>query len=97
MQGLEADAFVEGMKRAGKRVPGIGHRIKSKDNRDARVELLQVYAREHFPSSKYLEYALTVEVCKQSQLVSPACITCSITGISTAIHAAKGSQFGAQC
>ncbi len=50
------------MKRAGKRVPGIGHRIKSKDNRDARVDLLQAYAREHFPSTKYLEYALTVEV-----------------------------------
>lgn len=65
---MEADEFVEGMKRAGKRVPGIGHRIKSKDNRDARVELLQVYAREHFPSTKHLEYALTVEVRGRSDL-----------------------------
>ena len=32
---------MEGMKRRGLRVPGIGHRIKSKDNRDKRVELLQ--------------------------------------------------------
>lgn len=68
VQGMEADEFVEGMKRAGKRVPGIGHRIKSKDNRDARVELLQVYAREHFPSTKHLEYALTVEVRGRSDL-----------------------------
>lgn len=60
-KGLDAEEFVEGMKKAGKRVPGIGHRIKSKDNRDKRVELLQDYAREHFPSTKYLDYAVTVE------------------------------------
>ncbi len=38
-----------------------GHRIKSKDNRDKRVELLQVYARKHFPAVRFLEYAITVE------------------------------------
>jgi ATP citrate (pro-S)-lyase len=43
--GLGAAAFVEGLKKQGKRVPGIGHRIKSKDNRDKRVELLSKYAR----------------------------------------------------
>jgi citrate synthase len=43
---LDPAAFVEGLKKQGKRVPGIGHRIKSKDNRDARVELLQQYARK---------------------------------------------------
>jgi ATP citrate (pro-S)-lyase len=43
---LDPAAFVEGLKKQGKRVPGIGHRIKSKDNRDARVELLQRYARK---------------------------------------------------
>jgi len=43
---LDPAAFVEGLKKHGKRVPGIGHRIKSKDNRDARVELLQRYARK---------------------------------------------------
>ena len=31
------------------------------DNRDKRVELLQVYARRHFPATKYLDYALLVE------------------------------------
>ncbi|CAM6089071.1 unnamed protein product [Calypogeia fissa] len=53
--------FVEAMKKKGIRVPGIGHRIKSRDNRDKRVQLLQQYARAHFPSVKYMEYAVTVE------------------------------------
>jgi ATP citrate (pro-S)-lyase len=60
-QKLDAEEFVESMKRRGLRVPGIGHRIKSKDNRDKRVELLQRYARKHFPTTKYLDYAITVE------------------------------------
>ena len=38
--------YVEGLKKQGIRVPGIGHRIKSKDNRDKRVELLQEYSRK---------------------------------------------------
>jgi ATP citrate (pro-S)-lyase len=37
------------------------NRIKSRDNRDKRVELLQRYARTHFPAVKYMEYAVTVE------------------------------------
>lgn len=36
-------------------------RIKSRDNRDKRVELLQKYGRTHFPAVKYMEYAVTVE------------------------------------
>jgi ATP citrate (pro-S)-lyase len=58
---LDAEEFVESMKKRGLRVPGIGHRIKSKDNRDKRVEILQRYARKHFPTTKYLDYAITVE------------------------------------
>ncbi|KAF3597290.1 hypothetical protein DY000_02025797 [Brassica cretica] len=53
--------FVEGMKKKGIRVPGIGHKIKSRDNRDKRVELLQKFARSNFPSVKYMEYAVRVE------------------------------------
>lgn len=34
---------------------------KLQDNRDKRVELLQKYARKFFPSTRYLDYALTVE------------------------------------
>ena len=40
-QAQPPDEFVEELKGRGIRVPGIGHRIKSKDNRDKRVELLQ--------------------------------------------------------
>ena len=36
-------------------------RIKRGDNRDKRVELLQRFARTHFPSVKYMEYAVQVE------------------------------------
>ena len=57
-QGLDPDEYVEDMKKQGIRVPGIGHRIKSKDNRDKRVELLIAYARRFFPATKYLNYAL---------------------------------------
>ncbi|KAK4380118.1 hypothetical protein RND71_001980 [Anisodus tanguticus] len=60
-KGLTPYEFVESMKKMGIRVPGIGHRIKRGDNRDKRVELLQRYARENFPSVKYMEYAVEVE------------------------------------
>ncbi|GJW47673.1 ATP-citrate synthase beta chain protein 2 [Tanacetum coccineum] len=53
--------FVESMKKKGIRVPGIGHRIKRGDNRDKRVELLQLFARKNFPTTKYMEYAIEVE------------------------------------
>ena len=61
LQGLDPDEYVEDMKKQGTRVPGIGHRIKSKDNKDKRVELLIKYARHFFPSTRYLDYALRVE------------------------------------
>ncbi|KAJ0035511.1 hypothetical protein Pint_24344 [Pistacia integerrima] len=60
-RGLTAYEFVESMKKKGIRVPGIGHRIKRGDNRDKRVELLQLFARTNFPSVKYMEYAVQVE------------------------------------
>jgi len=53
--------FVETLKKRGQRVEGIGHRIKTAENRDKRVELLSEYAKAHFPSTKYLEYAKEVE------------------------------------
>jgi ATP citrate (pro-S)-lyase len=71
-RGLTPYEFVESMKKKGIRVPGIGHRIKSRDNRDKRVELLQKYARTQFPNVKYMEYAVTVEtytLTKASNLV----------------------------
>src|SRR3989344_3533797 len=49
------------MKQQGIPIPGIGHRIKSIRNPDKRVELLKEFAKQHFPSTKYLDYALQVE------------------------------------
>lgn len=60
-KGLTADEFVEGMKREGKLIPGIGHRIKSQNNPDRRVTLLKDYVNKNFTSLKYLNYALEVE------------------------------------
>eukprot|EP01104_Vermistella_antarctica_P002422 TRINITY_DN12665_c0_g1_i1.p1 TRINITY_DN12665_c0_g1~~TRINITY_DN12665_c0_g1_i1.p1 ORF type:complete len:619 (+),score=195.06 TRINITY_DN12665_c0_g1_i1:134-1990(+) len=54
-------AFVERLKKEGKRVMGIGHRIKNAQNRDKRVLMLIDYATKHFPSMKYLKYAQKVE------------------------------------
>eukprot|EP00894_Picocystis_sp_ML_P002900 jgi/Pico_ML_1/53417/g409.t2 len=71
-QKKEPDAFVEEMKKKGIRVPGIGHRVKSKDNPDKRVELLISYAHKNFPTTKYLDYALRVEdytLTKSSNLI----------------------------
>ncbi|KAM3236153.1 ATP-citrate synthase beta chain protein 1 [Capsicum annuum] len=57
-RGLAPSEFMEDMKKKGIRVPGIGHRVKRGDKR---VELLQRYARENFPSVEYVEYAVQVE------------------------------------
>ena len=56
----------------GKRVSGIGHRIKSADNMDKRVLIMRAYAQEHFPHTDQLNYALEVEqytLSKASNLV----------------------------
>jgi ATP-citrate lyase alpha-subunit len=54
--------FVDYMKNVEKiPIPGIGHRIKSTKNPDKRVELLKKYAKENFPKTPLLEYALEVE------------------------------------
>lgn len=59
--GTPPDEFVESLKKQGKRVEGIGHRIKTAENRDKRVELLSEYARKHFPSMETFLYAKKVE------------------------------------
>ena len=53
--------FVNYMKKQGVPIPGIGHRIKSVRNPDKRVEGLKKFAKDHFPSTPLLEYALEVE------------------------------------
>ena len=53
--------FVEEMKKQGIPIPGIGHRVKSIRNPDKRVDLLKEFAKQNFPSRKYLDYAFQVE------------------------------------
>ena len=61
-KGMDPYEFVDYMKKVEKKpIPGIGHRIKSTKNPDKRVELLKNYAKENFPSTELLNYALEVE------------------------------------
>jgi len=60
-RGISAQDFVETLKQSGQRVEGIGHRIKTAENRDKRVQLLSSYAEDHFASTRYLDYAKSVE------------------------------------
>jgi len=60
-QKIQPFDLVESMKKKGVPISGIGHRVKNVHNPDRRVQLLKEYAYEHFPQTKYLEYALEVE------------------------------------
>lgn len=53
--------FVDYMRKQNKLIPGIGHRIKSRNNPDLRVELVKEYVKKNFPSTRMLDYALAVE------------------------------------
>jgi len=53
--------FVNAQRKLGQLILGIGHRVKSINNPDMRVEILKKYVRENFPSSPMLDYALEVE------------------------------------
>ena len=59
--GKTPEFMVKDMKNKGVNIPGIGHRIKSLKNPDKRVELLKNYAKQHFPKTPNLDYALQVE------------------------------------
>jgi len=59
--GMKPREFVDDMKAKGINIPGIGHRVKSVQNPDVRVTLIKQYAREHFPRTDLLDYALEVE------------------------------------
>ncbi|MBN2229443.1 MAG: ATP citrate synthase [Candidatus Thorarchaeota archaeon] len=60
--GKTPQEFIDYMKDVvGMNIPGIGHRVKSVQNPDIRVELLKEYVRNNFPNHPYLDYALEVE------------------------------------
>jgi ATP-citrate lyase alpha-subunit len=60
-ENLSPRDFVDAMKRRNVRIQGIGHRLHSLENPDARVELLKGFAKQHFTATPLLDYALSVE------------------------------------
>ncbi|KAK7109151.1 ATP-citrate synthase-like [Littorina saxatilis] len=59
--GLIPMEFVNDMRKKGKLIMGIGHRVKSINNPDMRVVILKEYVQKHFPCTPLLTYALEVE------------------------------------
>lgn len=58
----DAPEFMVGdMKKKNVNIQGIGHRVKSVTNPDVRVEIMKKYARDKFPVTELLKYALEVE------------------------------------
>ncbi len=60
-KGMSPLEFVNHMKNINVNIQGIGHKIKSATNPDIRVTLLKKFARENFPSTPHLDFALEVE------------------------------------
>ncbi|MCF7844586.1 MAG: hypothetical protein K9M03_02040 [Kiritimatiellales bacterium] len=59
--GIAPQEFVDSMKDKGERIPGIGHKIKSIHNPDARVKALLEYAQKNFKDLPVTNFALEVE------------------------------------
>ncbi|KIP02148.1 hypothetical protein PHLGIDRAFT_130891 [Phlebiopsis gigantea 11061_1 CR5-6] len=59
--GMTPREFVDSCRKQNKLISGIGHKIKSVNNPDLRVELVKEYVRKNFPSHSLLDYALAVE------------------------------------
>ena len=59
--GLSANDFVNKMKKEGKLIMGIGHRVKSINNPDKRVVVVSEFAKQNFPTTPMLDYARQVE------------------------------------
>ncbi|WP_345985166.1 citrate/2-methylcitrate synthase [Sulfurimonas sp. HSL-1656] len=59
--GMSPAEFIAYMKKEGKTISGIGHRIKSVRNPDLRVSGLKKFAAENFPATPLLDFALEVE------------------------------------
>jgi len=59
--GLTPRQFVDEMKAKNVNIPGIGHRVKSVQNPDMRVKLLEEWAYTNLPRHELLDFALEVE------------------------------------
>jgi ATP citrate (pro-S)-lyase len=71
-QKQSAKDFVDTMKKNNMYIPGIGHRIKSSNNPDKRVEVMKEFLNKNFKNMEYTNYALEVEqvtLKKRSNLI----------------------------
>ena len=59
--GLIPMEFVNKTRKEGKLIMGIGHRVKSINNPDKRVTLVKEFAKDNFPKTTMLDYALETE------------------------------------
>ncbi|KAI9731404.1 MAG: citrate synthase [Cirrosporium novae-zelandiae] len=66
-KGLSPREFVDSMRKQNKLIPGIGHKVKSRNNPDLRVELVKDFVLRKFPNHKLLDYALAVETVTTSK------------------------------
>ncbi|KAF2483171.1 citrate synthase-like protein [Neohortaea acidophila] len=66
-KGMSPRDFVDTMRKENKLIPGIGHRVKSRNNPDLRVTLVKEYCQKNFPSTKLLDYAIAVETVTTSK------------------------------
>lgn len=60
-KGLLPMEFVNDMRKKGQLIMGIGHRVKSLNNPDKRVEIIKNFVKQEFPCTPLLDYALEVE------------------------------------
>jgi ATP-citrate lyase alpha-subunit len=64
--------FIAHMKDSNIRIQGIGHKLKTLENPDKRVELMKEFARANFKDTPVLNYALSIEAVttqKKSNLI----------------------------
>ncbi|KAK3051944.1 ATP citrate lyase subunit 1 [Extremus antarcticus] len=66
-KGMSPRDFVDTMRKENKLIPGIGHRVKSRNNPDLRVTLVKEFCQKNFPSTKLLDYAIAVETVTTSK------------------------------
>lgn len=69
---LKPKDYVAEMRKNGELIAGIGHKVKSLQNPDKRVEIVKEYAFHNFPSNDILNYALEIEkvtTAKKSNLI----------------------------
>ena len=58
---MDAASFVNTMRKKGVLIMGIGHKIRTLQNPDMRVQIVKDFAKKHFPATPVLDFALSVE------------------------------------